>query len=167
MTTVTRNYVVINTCYGGFGLSMAALRRLARWLNMSIDDVRERYLFAPKREVRHCPFLVRVVREMEHRSWGDCARLSIVEITGNQYRINEYDGLENIETPDTMLWTQVPLALPDAYHPSVDTVDDESFKVACDIMTGRLPMPNGEIACAQIDDAICEIMFGDDDDYFK
>lgn len=105
--TAIKNSVVINTCYGGFGLSMAALRRLSRWLGMSIDDVRDRYIFAPKQEVRHCPFLVRVVREMEHRSWGDCARLSIVEITGNQYFINEYDGLENIETPDTMLWTQV------------------------------------------------------------
>ena len=126
MTTVTRNYVVINTCYGGFGLSMAALRRLARWLDMSIDDVRDRYIFAPKQEMRHCPFLVRVVRQMEHHSWDKNARLSIVEITGNQYRINEYDGLENIETPDTMLWTQVPLALPDAYHPSVDAANQRS-----------------------------------------
>jgi len=48
-----------------------------------------------------------VVRELGKRANSDCADLEIVEIQGNQYRITEYDGLESLNTPEGIRWTEI------------------------------------------------------------
>lgn len=52
---------------------------------------------------RHHPILVQVVEELGEEASGDCADLQIAEVDGI-YRIIEYDGYEDVETPDTTNW---------------------------------------------------------------
>lgn len=97
--------VVINRCWGGFGLSEFALNMLEQrgykvnryefgnYLDGEID--------------RHNEDLVEVVEILGDDANGRFARLVIEEINGNLYRIDEYDGMESIETPDTQDWIVV------------------------------------------------------------
>ncbi len=78
--------VVINRCFGGFGLSKIAESRLTipegGWFGgIARDD----------------PQLIQVVEELGRAANGDHADLKIVEIPdGTQYTIEEYDGLEHV-----------------------------------------------------------------------
>lgn len=135
----TTRKVVINTCYGGFGISSKAIIRYYeikepqtklyfykeeydpdgelvqtpitdpnsldksfRWISIYRDvDRKERvgsFDFS-----REDPILIQVIEELGEESWGQYAKLSIVEVTG-PYRICEYDGTEWIETPDSINW---------------------------------------------------------------
>jgi len=103
--------VVYNTCYGGFGLSLAAQKMYFEKLGFKpslnegkhswdtfykCDEMPEFY----DRDVdRHCEALVATVKELGDKASGDCARLSIAVVEG-PYRISEYDGYETVETPN-------------------------------------------------------------------
>ena len=52
---------------------------------------------------RHDPILVQVVEELGDKANGECAKLAIVEISG-PYHIDEYDGFESVETPNSYDW---------------------------------------------------------------
>ena len=86
------NKVVINDCYGGFGLSEEANKRYAELsgkecLSWEIP--------------RHDPNLIKVVEELgSDAASGFCANLKIVTIEENKYYIKEYDGLEEVITPN-------------------------------------------------------------------
>ena len=100
--------VVINRCYGGFGISEEAVN----WL-------RERGVPAEKAYVvetlswrpahcalhRHDPLLVECVETLGQAASGDCANLEVVEIDQPLYRISEYDGAESIEQPEGLHWS--------------------------------------------------------------
>ena len=73
--------VVINRCYGGFGLSKLAL-----------DKLDKEYSHTIKRNDKN---LVSVVEELQEKSNGGYADLKVVEIPNNHYwYIEEYDGIE-------------------------------------------------------------------------
>ena len=77
--------VVINRCFGGFGLSRDALQALGYGDNEY-----------PTIE-RNDPRLVAVVEKMGPASYGMCAALRVVEIPDDvDWQIDEYDGLETI-----------------------------------------------------------------------
>lgn len=135
------NKVVINTCFGGFGISpkgvVAYYKRKGQDCFVYKEDHKTNYLtrvdnfdkancfwaryaskdLGPAINVedlegnelesidydvpRHDKDLVAVVEELGEESFGDCAKLSVVEIESNMYRIDEYDGNESIITPDT------------------------------------------------------------------
>ena len=74
-----------------------------KWIN-------ENSLYDIKREIeRHDPILVSIVEELGKEANSMSADLQIEDITGNKYRINEYDGNESVSTPaDTESeWTTV------------------------------------------------------------
>lgn len=94
--------IVINRCFGGFGLSQEALIELQKrndkfvylldgsvmWddgiLHLNTEDVE-----------RDNPNLVEVVENLGSRASSDCAELKIVEIPDDvDYTIAEYDGIE-------------------------------------------------------------------------
>lgn len=51
---------------------------------------------------RHDPVLVRVVEELgSEKASGMCSSLAIADIGESLYRIEEYDGFENVVTPET------------------------------------------------------------------
>jgi hypothetical protein len=90
--------IVVNACYGGFGLSDEAMQLYRTYKGITGDlwvhDI-----------ARHDPALVRVVEELGgKRASGSCARLVIEEIAGKLYRITEYDGYEGVETPGLVDW---------------------------------------------------------------
>lgn len=91
--------VVVNGCYGGFGLSKKAeelYRQYSGDTKTCVGDI-----------PRHCPHLIRVVEELGKAANGLSAHLVIEEIEGNRYSIFEYDGAEMLNTPENMEWTVV------------------------------------------------------------
>ena len=52
---------------------------------------------------RHDPVLVQVVEELGKKAGGNYAELAIAEVDG-PYRIDEYDGFESVESPDSYDW---------------------------------------------------------------
>ena len=55
---------------------------------------------------RHHPLLIECIETLGEDANAYCAKLVIEEIYGNLYIINDYDGLESIETPySEKFWT--------------------------------------------------------------
>lgn len=82
--------VVINTCYGGFGLSSEAER---------LYESRTGEDFCIYDTPRHDPTLVQVVEELGPAAGGIFSDLTIVEVESDRYYIKEYDGYESVVTP--------------------------------------------------------------------
>jgi hypothetical protein len=83
--------LVINKCYGGFGLSDAAIDQ--------IRDLGGPYANTAQwaSENRSHPILVEVVQNLGSAAFGECAKLAIVEIPdGVEFEIDEYDGIEKV-----------------------------------------------------------------------
>ena len=94
--------IVYNACYGGFGLSNAALNRYKAITGVELDC--QGYDLA-----RHDPALVQVVEELGDAANGFCSKLRIADLpSGTQYRIDEYDGMESVETRDSYDWVTAP-----------------------------------------------------------
>lgn len=108
--------VVINVCFGGFGLSRAAFLRLREMGNAAAKeepDFGEKYSdgSGPRQmwgDGSHQSFLgqidradkqlIQVVEEMGDAANGGCAKLKVVEIPdGIKWGIHEYDGTEHVE----------------------------------------------------------------------
>jgi hypothetical protein len=82
-------YVVINNCYGGFGLSDSATERYKEMAGITDPDWYDRDVN------RDDPYLVKIVREMGSDANGSYADLRIVELpAGVEWEIAEYDGNE-------------------------------------------------------------------------
>ena len=84
--------IVINCCYGGYGLSTEALQ----WLGVVQGWERQ----VP----RHHPLLVECVETLGEAANGRFANLKVVTIEGSKYIVEEYDGFESVRTPETMKW---------------------------------------------------------------
>jgi hypothetical protein len=83
--------VVINDCYGGFGLSDAALNEYKS--RKGITDENFWYYDIP----RDCPVLVAMIEEQGTAVNGGFADLKIVEIPEDvNWYIEEYDGMEHV-----------------------------------------------------------------------
>ena len=88
--------VVINICYGGFGLSETAWERYVELGGKAESE----YDVA-----RTDPILVQVVEELGEKANGMYANLFVEELaSGTRYRIQEYDGSESIETENDIVW---------------------------------------------------------------
>jgi len=80
--------VVINRCFGGFGLSKEAQERY------KIDECDYRF---EDEKPRHDPELVRAVEEMGDKANGAYSALMIIEWPDKiPYQIDEYDGSESL-----------------------------------------------------------------------
>ena len=82
--------VVINSCYGGFGLSNKALDMYKQLSNKS-----EVYAYELDRTD---PILIQVVETLDAEADGCYAKLRIIEIPDDiEWEITEYDGHESVE----------------------------------------------------------------------
>jgi hypothetical protein len=107
--------LVINDCYGGYGLSEKAVLRYAELKGLMLDFDRDAWYthyrlngeyWNEQLILRNDPMLVQAVEELGDLANGDCAKLKIVEVpAGTKYRITEYDGLEDVETIDSIHWS--------------------------------------------------------------
>ena len=105
--------VVYNGCYGGFGLSNEAMDRMVElgYTGFTLNpeykpDSKSMFNFKYYGDYsipRHDPILVQVVEELGKKASADCADLRIQEVNG-PYRIDEYDGMESVETPNSYDW---------------------------------------------------------------
>ena len=83
--------IVINTCFGGFGLSSEAFERYKELSGRQNDS------FYDDEICRNDPNLVRVVGEMGSKASGLYANLEVVEIPdGVDWQLEEYDGNEHV-----------------------------------------------------------------------
>lgn len=92
--------VVINVCYGGFGLSKEA-SEILRSQGVDIDPC---YGYLPDDGLRHDKRLVEVVEMLGEKANSKFSKLKIVEINSPIYRIDEYDGMESVDTPSSLDW---------------------------------------------------------------
>ena len=113
------NKLVINTCYGGFGLSERALKALALIKGMA-EESPERLRVWQYSIPRYDHDLVEVVEFLGAEASGDSANLEVVTIEGAHFRIKEYDGYESVETPNTIRWEDVGLDPVETYRPPID-----------------------------------------------
>lgn len=126
--------IVYNRCFGGFGLSNLALTEYAKrkgitlyWytesgklvpmpekysydINPYTKQFDEKTNFKDRNNSFYYPNiprddidLVAVVEELGEKANGMCAKLAITEVSG-KWRIDEYDGAESVETPDSYHW---------------------------------------------------------------
>ena len=103
--------IVINKCFGGFGLSEEAtlLYGKKKGLNIIVvrdkimkslrhyylDEVKDGNYFSDRDIKRNDPILVEVVNELGEKANGFCSELKIVEIPDDmKWEIEEYDGKE-------------------------------------------------------------------------
>ena len=102
--------IVINKCYGGFGLSEEAVLLYAKkkGLNLIVErdkglKINHYYLnekkdgnyFSERDIQRNDPILIEVVNELGEKADGFCSELKIVEIPDDvEWIIEEYDGKE-------------------------------------------------------------------------
>lgn len=104
------NKVVFNNQYGGFCLSTTAMRWLAENGREEIRVIVKRYLEKSPDDnfgyhtdddiKRHDPDLVRCVEALGRKANGGFAELKVRNLRGNRYRIDEYDGWENVYEPE-------------------------------------------------------------------
>lgn len=82
--------IVINRCYGGFGLSDKALERYNTLANTNLQSAYELE--------RNDPILVHVVETLGAEANGRFAKLHIVEVPDDvNWEISDYDGMESVE----------------------------------------------------------------------
>lgn len=79
--------IVVNRCYGGFGLSEEAFKFLGlKWEGYEYADIE-----------RTDPKLVECVETLGDKANGSYAKLEVIEIPdGTEYEIDDYDGIETI-----------------------------------------------------------------------
>ena len=94
--------VVYNACYGGFSISTAALERMQE-LGFTGDTSVHEERVALYDCARHNPILVQAVAELGIKAGGRYADLKIAQVSG-PYRIEKYDGLEEVLEPDDYTW---------------------------------------------------------------
>ena len=106
--------VVVNACFGGFGLSDKAISRyselkginlvpisdtnLSGRLHWYIDGIEDNdHYFYDGDLDRTDPFLVQVVEELGYEANGNCARLRVADVPDDvNWYIDDYDGRETV-----------------------------------------------------------------------
>jgi hypothetical protein len=87
--------VVINGCFGGFGLTDAALNEYK--IRKGVTDPNFYYSAEYYDIPRDCPVLVSMIEEQGTAINGTFSDLKVVEIPdGVNWYIEEYDGLEHV-----------------------------------------------------------------------
>lgn len=100
--------IVSNGCYGGFSLSRKAYEMYCELKGIAPEPREERRIFDSygRGIERSDPDLIRVIEALGEEANGRCAALDITEIPeGTKYRIDEYDGYEQVMTIDDYEWS--------------------------------------------------------------
>lgn len=98
--------VVYNACYGGFGLSEKACLLIAERKGFTLEPgTTWRYHDGLYNIDRHDKDLVEVVEALGKKASGPYSKLEIYETDCAFYRIDEYDGYEEVFTHDTQTWS--------------------------------------------------------------
>jgi hypothetical protein len=96
---------VIVVCFGGFGLSNEALLWLHERKSVYVK-LHDEVLYWEGRAndgSRHDPLLVECVKTLGERAFDNYSKLKVVKVYG-AYHIDEYDGYENVKSPNDIDW---------------------------------------------------------------
>lgn len=105
--------VVYNDRHGGFAMSkIAAMWLAARGVDEAVLHLAELEResdhwgsdFYPDSLARHSTLLVECVESLGEKANGSFSSLAITEVV-DLYRIEDYDGLEQVVQPDQIRWT--------------------------------------------------------------
>ena len=97
--------VAYNACYGGFVLSKEASEYLNKHWGC---DINPEYGYIDEDLIpRHHKGLIEVIELLGDKANGFCAKLKVATISASMYRVDEYDGYESIETPDSYNWVVI------------------------------------------------------------
>ncbi len=89
--------IVINRCYGGFGLSPRAIALFRRIERVKPDDEANHEYFCAFDIPRDHPTLIKIVEKLGEAAGDDGTKLKIVEVPDDvNWYIEEYDGLEHV-----------------------------------------------------------------------
>ena len=103
--------IVINRCFGGFGLSDEAVRLYGQLAGLNLvegpteygqtyfytDSISDENFFSYYEIARDDGFLIEVVETLGEAASGNCSKLSVVEIPDDiEWQIMEYDGSEHV-----------------------------------------------------------------------
>lgn len=102
--------IVINSCYGGYGLSLLALKTYLEYKNLTYEIKRDdkydeefiylsgtNFSFTCENIKRDDPLLVKVVKELGDKSFGEYSNLKVIKIPSKlKYKIIDYDGYEAV-----------------------------------------------------------------------
>lgn len=105
--------VVVNACYGGFGLSHDAIMRYSELAGLNLVRIKDGYLITDAYYIdgvrdddhlwsvydleRTDPNLVQVVEELGELANGEFANLRIADVPDDvDWYIDDYDGIETI-----------------------------------------------------------------------
>jgi hypothetical protein len=89
--------IVINRCFGGYGLSEEAVKKLAA-VGCPAITVKDKKCFVNyHHEIRNNPYLIAVIEELGAAADGKNARLKVIEIPDDvNWEISDFDGMETI-----------------------------------------------------------------------
>lgn len=98
--------IVINKCFGGFGISPEAYEYMGVQYKSICDTDFVYPINGSQEDFRTNDKLIEFIEKYgSERASGRCAKLKIVEIPkGTRYRITEYDGMEDIEADSSIGW---------------------------------------------------------------
>lgn len=93
--------IVINRCFGGFGLSGVAQKRYFELEHKPAGEYDAQYDHWSEWRSWEVPRddynLVRVVEELGEASWGFASELKVVEVpAGVNWYVHDYDGMETV-----------------------------------------------------------------------
>lgn len=110
--------IVYNNCFGGFSLSKQGIELYAELAGIKLYSVKETYDICYYTDPEHKnywssrdiprtdPALVQVIETIGSNANGSFAELAIHELpSGTKYRIDEYDGIESVMTPEDYVWS--------------------------------------------------------------
>lgn len=111
--------IVLNGCYGGFGLSDEATKRYAEIKGWALEEASDEYGFITLIDEqgerlssydlgsnRTDPVLVQVIEELGKAADTDFSKLYIESVEkGTKYFIDEYDGIESLRTEYNIDWS--------------------------------------------------------------
>lgn len=135
---MTNHKVVINNCFGGFGITLKCVQTMAEMGHEKAIEILNHKDFTGKKEPRyqgytvgdykgfyprdlydnrHDPILIKAIEKIGTKEASDeCAELLVCEIEGNQYDITDYDGWETLVTPEGKWRTIKPCGIKWSYE---------------------------------------------------
>lgn len=103
--------VAINKCFGGFSLSQEACKRLIKlginfykedekpdYKNPYIQEISKKLYYIDGQNLelsRTNPLLIKVIKQMGQKSWGECSKLKVVNLNIVP-EIKSFDGIESV-----------------------------------------------------------------------
>ena len=102
--------VVYSSCFGGFSVSKVCAEWMADRGNTECMELLEHDDFYGCLDdtPRHDALLVMAVEHLgTKKASGSSARLTVHELRGDRYYIDEYDGAESVVEPDDVEWIEV------------------------------------------------------------